>query len=36
VWEKVTRSFAQAEGLNLDRKQAVMSAFFDIEAAARA
>jgi DNA polymerase-3 subunit delta' len=36
VWEKVTRSFAEAQGLNLDRKQAVMSAFFDIEAAARA
>jgi len=36
VWEKVARSFAQTDGLNLDRKQAVLSAFFDIEAAARA
>jgi DNA polymerase-3 subunit delta' len=36
VWEKVARSFAQTDGLNLDRKQAVLSAFFAIEAAARA
>jgi DNA polymerase-3 subunit delta' len=36
VWEKVARSFAQTDGLNLDRKQAVLAAFFDIEAAARA
>jgi DNA polymerase-3 subunit delta' len=35
VWEKVTRLFAQADGVNLDRKQVVLNAFFEIEGAAR-
>ena len=36
VWEKLTNLFAQAEGINLDRKQVVLNAFFALEAAARA
>ncbi len=32
---RVAEGFARTEGLNLDRKQAVLSAFFAIEAAAR-
>jgi DNA polymerase-3 subunit delta' len=35
VWEKVTRLFAQADGVNLDRKQVVLNAFFELEGAAR-
>jgi DNA polymerase III subunit delta' len=35
VWEKLTRLFAQADGLNLDRKQVVLNAFFALEDAAR-
>ena len=35
VWEKVTRLFAQADGLNLDRKQVVLGAFLALEGAAR-
>lgn len=35
VWEKLTNLFAQAEGLNLDRKQVVLNAFFALEEAAR-
>jgi DNA polymerase III subunit delta' len=35
VWEKLTNLFAQAEGLNLDRKQVVLNTFFALEEAAR-
>jgi DNA polymerase III subunit delta' len=35
VWENLTHLLAQADDLNLDRKQVVMSAFFAIEAAGR-
>jgi DNA polymerase-3 subunit delta' len=35
VWEKVARLFAQAEGINLDRKQVVLNAFLALEGAAR-
>jgi DNA polymerase-3 subunit delta' len=35
VWEKLTHLFAQAEGINLDRKQVVLNAFFVLEEAAR-
>ena len=35
VWEKLTDLFAQAEGINLDRKQVVLNAFFALEDAAR-
>lgn len=35
VWEKVGRLFAQADSINLDRKQVVLNAFFALEAAAR-
>lgn len=35
VWEKLTHLFSQAEGLNLDRKQVVLNAFFALEEAAR-
>jgi DNA polymerase-3 subunit delta' len=35
VWEKIARLFAQADGLNLDRKQVVLGAFFALEDAAR-
>jgi DNA polymerase III subunit delta' len=35
VWEKITRLFAQADGLNLDRKQVVLGAFLALEGAAR-
>ncbi len=34
VWDKVSRLVAQADGINLDRKQAVLSAFFALERAA--
>ena len=36
VWEKVTRLIAQADGINLDRKQVVLGAFHAMERAARA
>jgi DNA polymerase-3 subunit delta' len=35
VWEKLTHLFTQAEGINLDRKQVVLTAFFALEEAAR-
>jgi len=35
VWEKLTHLFAQADGINLDRKQVVLNAFFALEQAAR-
>jgi DNA polymerase III subunit delta' len=35
VWENLTYLFAQADGINLDRKQVVLNAFFALEAAAR-
>ncbi|MDB5407625.1 MAG: polymerase delta prime subunit [Rhodospirillales bacterium] len=35
VWEKIARSFAQADGLNLDRKQVVLGAFLALEGASR-
>ena len=36
VWEKVTRLIAQADGINLDRKQVVLGAFHAMERATRA
>lgn len=33
VWEKITAQFARADGLALDRKQAMLSAFFALAAA---
>jgi DNA polymerase III subunit delta' len=35
VWENLTRLFALADGVNLDRKQVVLNAFFALEEAAR-
>jgi DNA polymerase III subunit delta' len=35
VWEKLTHLFAQADSVNLDRKQVVLNAFFALEDAAR-
>ena len=35
VWEKLTHLFAQADSINLDRKQVVLNAFFALEEAAR-
>jgi DNA polymerase-3 subunit delta' len=35
VWENLGRLFAQADNVNLDRKQVVLNAFFSLEAAAR-
>jgi DNA polymerase-3 subunit delta' len=35
VWEKLGQLFDAADGLNLDRKQVVLNAFFALEAAAR-
>jgi DNA polymerase III subunit delta' len=35
VWENLTRLFAQADDIHLDRKQVVLNAFFALEAAAR-
>ncbi len=35
LWEKLTHLFAQADGVNLDRKQVVLNAFFALEEAAR-
>jgi DNA polymerase-3 subunit delta' len=35
VWEKLTNLFAQADSVNLDRKQVVLNAFFALEEAAR-
>ena len=30
VWEKITRLFGQADGINLDRKQVMLNAFHHI------
>ncbi len=35
LWEKLTHLFAQADSVNLDRKQVVLNAFFALEEAAR-
>jgi DNA polymerase III subunit delta' len=35
VWENLTHLFAEADSINLDRKQVVLNAFFALEAAAR-
>lgn len=35
VWEKITRLIAQADGLNLDRKQTILNAFHAMETAVR-
>ncbi len=35
VWEKITHLFADADAVNLDRKQVVLNAFFALEEAAR-
>jgi DNA polymerase III subunit delta' len=35
LWEKITLLFAQADGLALDRKQVVLTAFLDFAATAR-
>ena len=35
LWENLSRLFARAEGANLDRKQVVVTAFVELEAAAR-
>jgi len=35
VWEKIIHLFAQADAINLDRKQVVLNAFFALEEAAR-
>ncbi|HLJ64225.1 MAG TPA: DNA polymerase III subunit delta' [Stellaceae bacterium] len=35
VWEKITHLFAQADSINLDRKQVVLNSFFALEEAAR-
>ncbi|HXQ50190.1 MAG TPA: DNA polymerase III subunit delta' [Stellaceae bacterium] len=35
VWENLTHLFAEADWINLDRKQVVLNAFFALEAAAR-
>jgi DNA polymerase-3 subunit delta' len=35
VWEKLTHLFAQSDGVNLDRKQVVLNAFFALEETAR-
>jgi DNA polymerase III subunit delta' len=34
LWEKISRLFARTEAANLDRKQVVLTAFLDLEAAA--
>jgi len=34
LWEKISRLFARTEAANLDRKQAVLTAFLDLETAA--
>jgi DNA polymerase-3 subunit delta' len=36
VWEKVTALFARTDAVNLDRKQAMLTAFLAIERLARA
>jgi len=36
VWEKISRLIAQADGINLDRKQVVLGAFHAMERVARA
>jgi DNA polymerase-3 subunit delta' len=35
VWEKISELFAQADAINLDRRQVVLNAFFALEEAAR-
>ena len=35
VWEKIGRLAAQTDGVNLDRKQVALNAFFALEQAAR-
>ena len=35
VWENLTHLFAEADDINLDRKQVVLNVFFTLEAAAR-
>jgi DNA polymerase-3 subunit delta' len=35
VWENLTHLFAEADRINLDRKQVVLNVFFALEAAAR-
>ena len=35
VWENLTHLLAQADSINLDRKQVVLNAFFALEEAAR-
>jgi DNA polymerase-3 subunit delta' len=35
VWERITELFAEADAVNLDRKQVVLNAFFALEEAAR-
>ena len=35
VWEKLDQLFARADGVNLDRKQIVLNAFFALAEAAR-
>jgi DNA polymerase-3 subunit delta' len=35
LWEKVNRALAEAEALNLDRKQVVLNAFSGLQAAAQ-
>ena len=35
VWEKITQLFARTEAVNLDKKQALLSAFLSIQAEAR-
>lgn len=35
VWEKINRLIAQADGVNLDRKQVILNAFHAMETAAR-
>jgi DNA polymerase-3 subunit delta' len=35
VWQKITRLIAQADGVNLDRKQVILNAFHAMETAAR-
>ena len=35
VWEKISRLIAQADGVNLDRKQIVLNAFHAMETVAR-
>jgi DNA polymerase-3 subunit delta' len=36
VWDNQRALFAQTDGLNLDRRQAILNAFFNLEKAVRA